>query len=182
VRAPLDVVSFSIEYPPDTSKGCGPCPPPGPRVLEHDFRPGDVGSRVVANVGSDPDFPAFVALLTNNRPDEMLFLYTIPPGGPENFSGFGRSALDTALFPIDWRSYRVTGLSFHLTEFTFDPSSPTNIGGITYYFERLAGDLEVMGNAIAPTPEPATLTILATGVVVVGFKARRRRKTHQGSV
>src|SRR4051812_46157101 len=49
VRTPLDFFSFSVTYPPDTSQGCGPCPGPGPTVLEHNFRPIDVGTSVSAD-------------------------------------------------------------------------------------------------------------------------------------
>ena len=171
VRSPIELVRFYVEYPPDTSQGCGPCPPPGPRVLERDFRPSDVGARVSANGSSDTDFAAFASLLQNGRADELFFGYEVPLGH-NDLSGFGRVALDTLLFPRDWTGYEITEVSFLLTEFVFDQSIPTQIGEVTYFNQRLRGVFTVSGEP-APVPEPATLALISIGLAGIGWRGRR---------
>lgn len=175
VTEPIGRVSFYVEYPPDFPQGCNPCatPPPGPRVLERDFGPMDVGSRVTADRRSDPEFGAFVSRLQNNRPDELLFFSEVPPGHPD-IGGFGRSMIDTVLFPVNWSSYRVTAVSFLLTDFTFDTTNPTELGGRTFFNQRFGGRFEVFGDA-APVPEPASLTLVGVGLAAARWRARRRR-------
>jgi hypothetical protein len=134
----------------------------------------DVGATIVADASTDADFAAFTQQLTNGEGNRIEELFV--------FEGVGGSGLfdasEAGLFGFtdhgpDFIGFSLAGFALHVDALTAGPSP--DLPG----FERLTfrGRLNVLANAPAgsPTPEPATLSLLAIGVVgMVGARRRRR--------
>jgi hypothetical protein len=140
---------------------------------EHPITGANVGSTFVANAGNDPQFAEIARKLTNGLPSYAEYLVGVAPRSGGGI-GYGSEAALFQLGPkaIDFRGATITALTLRVV--SFGPSA--QFPGWT----ELGTRLSVLGEGTfdpAPVPEPATLTLLATGAFGVYSAARRRRKT-----
>jgi hypothetical protein len=133
------------------------------------FTEADIGHTFTADSASDPDFPFIVSVLTNGADDQMNFALLTPQG-----TGLIDSALESDFFTglnprlgPDMFGYHVRRITLTIDDLAFLPATDPDLAGriegrFTYGFE----------GEFAATPEPATVTLLATAL---GALALRRR-------
>jgi hypothetical protein len=135
------------------------------------FTEADIGATFAADSSSDPDFPYIVSLLTDGLDDGQMNFALLSPEGTGLIDGALQSEFFTGLDPRlgpDLIGYDVRRITFTIEHLAFLPTEePDQVGTIegrfTYAFE---------GEPPPPIPEPATVTLLATGL---GALVLRRR-------
>lgn len=140
----------------------------------HRITTADRGRTILASSSTESSFGAFAARVTNGRPNFAEYMFGPVAGGGAGV--FAKS--EAALFSLpgavnDFRGFTVTGVALHVDDFSTG-SSPDNRG---LSFRNLRGSLSVLGSgafAPSPTPEPASMTLLASGALAA-FLYRRRR-------
>ena len=134
------------------------------------FTEADIGVTFVADSTSDPDFPYIVSVLTNGLDDSQMNFALLSPQGTGLVDGALQSDFFTGLDPRfgpDLFRYDVKRITFTIDHLAFLPTNePDQAGAIegrfTYGFEGEA----------PPIPEPATVTLLATGLVALAVRRR----------
>jgi tetratricopeptide (TPR) repeat protein len=136
----------------------------------HRITTADRGRTILANSATESDFGRFAARVTNGRPNFVEYMF-------EGGGVFARS--EAAMFKLpgginDFRGFTVTGVALHVDDFSTAPASDNS--GLS--FRNLRGSLSVLGSgafAPSPTPEPASITLLAGGALAAGLYRRGRR-------
>ena len=134
-----------------------------------------VGATLVATADSDPHFAEFARQMTNGRGNYIEWLF-----GPRAGTGAGvGSASEAALFGLppgllDFRGFEISSLTLSIDSFSAGRFA------IVPTFSEFAftGRLSVLGQGAfdpVPVPEPATLTLLATGALGLFGVLRGRR-------
>jgi hypothetical protein len=140
-----------------------------------------VGTTLVANGGNDADFPEIARQMTNGRGNYIEWIFGPSAGGG---GGVG-AASEGALFNLpagipDFRGFVLNSLTLRVDAFSSGPD-PNEPGFARHSFQ---GRLAVVGTGAfdpSPVPEPATLTLVTTGVFgLVGAWCRGRRRHMEG--
>lgn len=130
----------------------------------------DIGRTLVAD-STDPDFAGFVSRLTNNRPNGIGYVFGPPAGGGGGLFAASESAF-FGLPPglIDFAGSTITAFTFTVNEFSSTPWA----GHPGYTQLHVNGNLAVQGTPGArPTPEPASLLLIASGAAPLILRRRR---------
>jgi PEP-CTERM motif-containing protein len=138
------------------------------------FTAADIGVTFAADSTSDPDFPYIVSVLTNGLDDSQMNFALLSPEGTGLVDGALQSDFFAGLEPRfgpDLFGYDVRRITFTIEHLAFLPTDePDQAGKIegrfTYGFE---GDAP-------PIPEPATVTLLATGLGALAVRRRGARR------
>jgi hypothetical protein len=141
------------------------------------FTTADIGTTVYTDAASDPDFTTFVGYLTNGASDTFgrWEYFNGGPGGggsggPESMtfgSVPGGNGIDLAGFTIDRIGLRLDALTLN------SPGSNPNHNGI---WTDVSGSYTLLfqEDVPDPVPEPATLSLVATGLAMAVRRRRRR--------
>ena len=92
-------------------------------------------------------------------------------GGPGGFGGFGLFADDTAQIVIHASEFSFDTLTGRLLATYFDNSVLD-----TTAFEFRGGEIVWSQEPLTPFPEPSTYAMLLGGLLMLGFRARRRNE------
>jgi hypothetical protein len=138
------------------------------------FTEADIGVTFAADSSSDPDFAHIVSILTNGVDDQQMNFALLTPEGTGLVDSALQSDFFTGLDPRlgpDLFGYTVTRITFTIDRLRFLPTDdPDQVGTIegrfTYGFE----------GEPPPIPEPATATLLATGLAWLAVRRRRARR------
>jgi hypothetical protein len=131
---------------------------------EYALTEASVGTTFVANRTNDPQFAEIARKLTNGLHSYTEYLFGSAPGTGGGI-GYASEGQLFQLGPaaVDFRGATITALTFRLDSF----NGP------------FAGQLSVLGEGsfdAAPTPEPASLVLLTSGMLGVYLRQRRRTR------
>ena len=123
-----------------------------------------IGRTFLADASTEPDFGAFAAVVTNGRSDTVEIAFgPRDGGGPALLFGTSESRIfNLPASVVDFRGFMLTGVAFRVDDF----SARSLPSGLALF--ELNSSLAIFGSGsfnIAPTPEPATLTLFVTGAL-----------------
>ncbi len=149
----------------------------GPGLLSPVFdalplTPVDIGATFFASAASDPDFLTLVSVLTNGVNDSIGLALRAHPGAAGGINAPDELTFFEGLTPVrsgpDLAGYQVSRITLTIHDLRFSPFVDPEAGGGTIYARYTYG---FEGEA-PPIPEPATVSLLATGLVALAVRRR----------